>query len=169
VKSALLTTTGLLLSTAVLATGCGGSGSDTIRATLTDDGCTYEGDTTPAPGLFNIEVENKTSHFAWFGIWKLASGKSTEDVQHAYTQALADFKRTHQPPPKPFTDGLYLPNAGASAHTDPVASSALTLNEDSGRLVIVCFDQSSVDTRTSSSAFTPPSAVYVVPAELEVR
>ena len=42
----------------VLATGCGG-GSHTMRVTLTDDGCTYEGDTTPAPGPFNIEVENK--------------------------------------------------------------------------------------------------------------
>ena len=64
-KSALLTIAGLLLSTAVVATGCGG-GSDTMRVTLTDDGCTYEGDTTPAPGLFDIEVENRTSHFANF-------------------------------------------------------------------------------------------------------
>src|SRR5262245_48966682 len=60
-----------------------------MRATLTDDGCTYEGDTTPAPGLHTIEVENKTPHFATFAMWKLAPGASAEDVQHAYTQALA--------------------------------------------------------------------------------
>ena len=69
-----------------------------MRATLTDDGCTYEGDTTPAPGLHTIEVENKTTHFATFAMWKLAPGVSAEDVQHAYTQALADFKRTHKIP-----------------------------------------------------------------------
>ena len=79
----LLTTGGLLLSTALLAAGCGGGGSDTMRATLTDDGCTYEGDTTPAPGLFDIEVENKTSHLAVFSMWALANGKTVEDVQHA--------------------------------------------------------------------------------------
>jgi hypothetical protein len=61
-KSALLTVTGLVLSTAVLATGCGGS--DTARVALTDDDCTYEGDATLAPGPIEIEVENKTSHFA---------------------------------------------------------------------------------------------------------
>ena len=97
-KSALLTTTGLLLSTAALATGCGGGGSDTMRATLTDDGCTYEGDTTPAPGLHTIEVENRTTHFATFVMWKLAPGVSAEDVQHAYTRALADFMRTRKIP-----------------------------------------------------------------------
>jgi hypothetical protein len=37
VRSPLLTTTGLLLSTAVLATGCGGGGGDTMRTTLTND------------------------------------------------------------------------------------------------------------------------------------
>jgi hypothetical protein len=178
-KSALPTTTGLLLSEAVLATGCGGGGGDTMRATLTDDGCTYEGDTTPAPGLSTIEVENKTTHFASFAMWKLAPGTSTEDVQHAYTQALADFKRTHKPP-KPFTgsvDDLYAPNFGVGAETDrrwplrtwrPEATSELPLNESSGRFVIVCFEQSSADTRASSSALTPPSAVYVA-TELDVR
>ena len=89
VKSRLLITTGLLLSTAALATGCGGGGSDTMRATLADDGCTYEGDTTPAPGPFNIEVENKTSHFANFTLSTLPAGTSVEDVQHAVEQGPA--------------------------------------------------------------------------------
>ena len=85
VKSALLSTTGLLLSTAVLATGCGGS--DTMRVTLTDDGCTYEGDTTPAPGDFNIKVENKTSRWANFTLSALPAGKTVEDVRHAVERA----------------------------------------------------------------------------------
>ena len=78
-----------------------------MRSTLTDDGCTYEGDTTPAPGLHTIEVENETTHFATFAMWKLVPGVSAEDVQHAYTQALADFKRTHKIP----RGGRLQPNA----------------------------------------------------------
>jgi hypothetical protein len=34
-----------------------------MRATLTSEGCTYEGDTTPPTGMFTIEVENKTQFF----------------------------------------------------------------------------------------------------------
>jgi hypothetical protein len=162
VKSALLTTTGLLLSTAVLATGCGGGGSDTMRATLTEDGCTYEGDTTPAPGLFNVEVKNETSHFAAFSIGELATGKNVEDVRHAFEQARPAFEQGKEPKPGTF-DGLFA-NAGinlAFSQTDPEATSVLQLNEYSGRFVIVCFVHTSVD--------TPPAARHVVPAELEVR
>jgi hypothetical protein len=197
VKSALLTTTGLLLSTAALATGCGGGGSDTMRATLTDDGCAYEGDTTPAPGLHTIEVENKTSHLAGFRMWKLARGKSAEDVQHAYTQALAYSKRPRArlgPAQAVFVAAtsrggsvarVYAPPDAApfygfGGQVDPEATSELALNvpdprdrpvadlwKYSGRFVIVCF-ASLFDTRTSSSPFLSPSAVYVA-TELDVR
>jgi hypothetical protein len=164
VKWALLPRMGLVLSTAALASGCGGGGGDTMRATLTDDGCTFEGDTTPAPGLHTIEVENKTTHFATFGMWKLAPGKSAEDVQHAYTQALADFK-----PSKPFAGSvgaLYAPRFGLGAETDPEATSELPLNESSGRFVIVCFEKSSA--LDVGKSLTPPSAVYVA-TELDFR
>ena len=183
-KSALLTTTGLLLSTAALATGCGGGGSDTMRATLTDDGCTYEGDTTPAPGLHTIEVENKTTHFATFAMWKLAPGKSAEDVQHAYTQALVEDKRTRArlgPPQDAYARAvgrlgsvgrLYVraPTGwfGLGTNTDAEATSELPLNEFSGTFVIVCFEGLSADTRTSPSARWSPRAAYVA-TELDVR
>ena len=39
---------------------CGGNEA-AMRATLTrNDGCTYEGDTSPTAGMFTIEVENQT-------------------------------------------------------------------------------------------------------------
>ena len=155
-----------------------------MRATLTGDGCTYEGDTTPAPGLHTIEVENTTTHFATFAMWKLAPGKSAEDVQHAYTQALADFKRTRArlgPPQDAYARAvgmigsvgrLYVPTPtgwfGLGTNTDPEATSELPLNEFSGRFVIVCFEGSSADTRTSPSALPSPRAVYVA-TELDVR
>src|SRR3954463_6360156 len=129
VKSALLITTGLLLSTALLATGCGGS--DTMRVTLTDDRCTYEGDTTPPRGIFNIEVENKTSHFAVFTMWVLAAGKNLEDVQHAFEQARPAIEQGKEPKPGPF-DGLFAGGGGvADATTGPDDTSVMPVNESS--------------------------------------
>ena len=154
-----------------------------MRATLTDDGCTFEGDTTPAPGLHTIEVENTTTHFATFAMWKLAPGASAKDVQHAYTQALADFKQTHKIPhvgrPQanapfaPRVRALYAPPDaapfyGLPTNTDAEATSELPLNEYSGRFVIVCFEGPSADTRTAPSASWSPRAVYVA-TELDVR
>jgi hypothetical protein len=145
VKSALLTTTGLLLSTAVLATGCGG-GSDTMRVTLTDDGCAYAGDTTPAPGLFDIDVENKTSHFANFTLSALPAGKTVEDVRH---------------------DGFRMRGAGG-ARTGPHKTSVMPVNVSSGRFVIGCWVHNSAVAAQSENP-GPPAAFYLVPVELEVR
>lgn len=137
-----------------------------MRATLTDDGCTYEGDTTPASGVFNIKVENKTSHVAKFSLWALAAGKNVEDVRHAYEQARPAFERGKAPKPGTF-DGLFA-RGGASTVTAPEATSVLPLNESSGRFVIACFVPR-VDADLRSDHIPPPAAVYVVPVELEVR
>jgi hypothetical protein len=167
VKSALLTTTGLLLSTAVLATGCGGS--DTMRVTLTDEGCAYEGDTTPAPGQFDIEVENRTSHYAIFILTALAAGKNLEDVQHAFEQARPAFEQGKEPKPGTFA-GLFGSGA-ADAKTGPYETKVMPVNESSGRFVIECWVHTSADALQSEQRghFPPPAAVYVVPAELEVQ
>jgi hypothetical protein len=164
VKSALLTITGLLLSTAVLATGCGGS--DKMRVTLTDDGCTYEGNTTPPPGTFDIEVENKTSHFGIFTMWALAAGKNLEDVQHAFEQARPAFEQGREPKPAIF-DGLFAGGV-ADATTDPGGTGVMPVNESSGRFAIGCWVHTSA-VRSQSGQFPPPAAVHVVPAELEVK
>jgi hypothetical protein len=151
VKSALLTTTGLLLSTAVLATGCGG-GSETMRVTLTDDGCTYEGDTAPSPGLFDIEVENNTSHFAMFTLSALPTGKTVEDVQHAVDRRMP----------------IGMRGAG-DANTRPDETNVMHVNESSGRFVIGCWVHNSAVWLRQSGNLPPPAALYVVPVELEVR
>ena len=139
-----------------------------MRVTLTDDGCTYEGDTTPAPGLFNIEVENKSSHFAIFNLWKLAAGKNVEDVRHAFERARPAFEQGKDPKPGTF-DGLFEDRDGAGTATDPGGTSVLPVNASSGRFVIACFVHTSVDARLQSEHLPPPAAVHVVPAELEVR
>lgn len=45
-----------------------------MQATLTDDGCTYQGDTNPAAGRFTIEVMNQTQDGANFALLRLANG-----------------------------------------------------------------------------------------------
>ena len=51
---------------------CGGGGGNSLRATLTDDGCTYEGDTSPAAGRFTIDLANKTKFFGAFALARLS-------------------------------------------------------------------------------------------------
>ena len=152
-KSALLTTTGLLLSTAVLATGCGGGGNDAMRVSLTDHGCAYEGDTTPAPGRFNIEFENKTSHWVIFTVSALRAGKTLEDVRHAMERGRPSYE-------------VEIRGVG-NATTDPHETKVMPANESSGRLVIVCWVHNSAP--PSDGILPPPAVWYVVPVELEVR
>ena len=52
-----------------------------LRATLTDDGCTYEGDTSPAAGRFTIDFANKTKFFAAVALARLSDGKTINDLQ----------------------------------------------------------------------------------------
>jgi hypothetical protein len=156
VKSALLTTTGLLLSTAVLATGCGGGG-DTMRVTLTDNDCTYDGDTTPAPGRFDIEVENTTSHFANFTLSALPAGKTVEDVRHAVEQSKKTWGRDR-----------HLHERRRGARTGPAETNVMHVNESSGRFVIGCWVHNSAAAAQSDNP-PAPAALYVVPVELKVR
>jgi hypothetical protein len=117
-----------------------------MRVTLTDDGCTYEGDTTPAPGPFDVEVENKTSHFANFTLSALPAGKTIEDLRR---------------------DGFGMRGAGG-ARTGPDETNVMHVNESSGRFVIGCWVHNSAVAAQSENP-GPPAAFYLVPVELEVR
>lgn len=138
-----------------------------MRATLTDDGCTYQGDTTHAPGPFHIEVENKTSHFASFDLKALAAGKNAEDVRHGYEQLSAALEQGKDPYAGPYLNGLFAIGELNTPGTEtvPEATSELPVNASTGRFVIVCY----VHIRGRSSQGPPWAAIYVVPAEIEVR
>jgi hypothetical protein len=72
------------LAMAWVAAGCGGGGDNTggvMRVTLTGDGCRCQGDTTPAPGLFTIEVRNESSERAHFELIELPAGTTLNDVE----------------------------------------------------------------------------------------
>jgi len=126
-----------------------------MRVTLTDDGCTYEGDTTPVPGRFDIEFENKTSRFVIFTLSALAAGKTVEDVRQTVERGGP-------------ADGLFLRGGGGDRRTGPHETNVMPVEASSGRFVIHCWVHNSAD-RLQSAHLPPPAALYVVPVELHVR
>ena len=71
---------------------CGGDEA-AMRATLTNDGCTYDGDTSPTAGMFTIEVENQTEFSGSFVLLSLAEGSTVDDLQPALEQYPRQFER----------------------------------------------------------------------------
>ena len=118
-------TIGLLVVVGGFAAGCGG-GADVMRATLTAESCTYEGDTTPAPGVFRVEVRNETHDVANFALWELAEGAKIEEIAPWYARA----RRKLNPPQlkRPISSSLVA--AGATGE--------LPVNERAGRYVVLC-------------------------------
>ena len=160
-------TVAMLVTMAVL-TGCGG-GTDTgpMRATLTPDGCAYEGDTSPAPGVFNVEVRNQTPFGASFALWELADGSTVEEIEEIYRMAIREHERTGTLPgestwtlpwPPPLKRTVSVTMVGLEG------SSQLPANERTGRYVILC-EVRRRGTGQTSDWF--PLRVYVA-AELDV-
>ena len=91
-----------LLSAAVslVPMACGGDEA-AMRATLTNDGCTYNGDTSPAAGMFTIEVENQTEFSGSFVLLSLAEGSTVDDLQPALDQYPRQFEKDGPPLPEP--------------------------------------------------------------------
>jgi hypothetical protein len=76
----LAATLGLLVGVGGFVAGVGG-GADVMRVTLTAEGYTYEGDTTPVPGVFRVEVGNETHDVANFAVAELAEGAKIEEIE----------------------------------------------------------------------------------------
>ena len=94
---------------------CGGD-EVPMRATLTNDGCTYEGDTSPAAGMFTIEVENQTELSGSFVLLSLPEGWTVDDLQPALDQYPRQFERgwtLPEPPDYQAAKGRLLPQAEA--------------------------------------------------------
>jgi hypothetical protein len=143
--------------------GCGGSGGGVMRATLTDEGCTYEGDTTPPAGMFSIEVRNETTRFTHFTLVELADDATIEEIAPSFKKAEQNYMQTGVTPKESevFKRGI------AFASVEPEATSELPANESPGRYAVICTVGSVSDTRETSNAPDFPSRVYA-PVELDV-
>jgi hypothetical protein len=156
----------IVLAVLILAAGCGGDGDDAPRVTLTDKSCTYSGARTHEPGVFDIEAENTTSHFAAFAAYELAPGFSIKDVRGFFQRTMVAHERGEEV--KPPTPSDFRRNE-AWSHALPRATTALPVNGSAGRFVIVCMENSTADNRVSAGGVYPfPAAVYV-PTQLEIR
>jgi hypothetical protein len=162
----------MLLAVLILAASCGGGGGGgggggAPRVTLTDKSCTYSGGRTHEPGVFEIEAENTTSHVASFAAYELAPGFSIKDVRGFFQRVMVAHDRgdTNVKPPTP--DDFRRNEAWS--HASPRAKTLLPVNVSARRLVIVCMENPSADTRPSSQGVWPyPAAIYV-PTQLEIR
>src|SRR3954467_13908640 len=173
----------MLLAVLILASSCGGGGDGAPRGggdgaprgggdgaprvTLTDKSCTYSGARTHEPGVFEIEAENTTSHVASFAVYELAPGFSIKDVRGFFQRVMVAHDRgeTNIKPPTP--DDFRRNEAWS--HAGPRATTLLPVNVSAPKLVIVCMENPSADTRPSSQGVWPyPAAIYV-PTQLEIR
>ena len=99
VRAAVVT---LTVVAVMLLASCGRGGGESLRATLTDDGCTYEGDTSPDAGRFTINLTNKTRFFGAFALARLSNGKTINDLQPYLEKARREFAETGTLPAPPF-------------------------------------------------------------------
>lgn len=145
-----------------------------MRATLTDKGCTYEGDTTPSPGVFTIQVRNETRYVAHFLLWELAEGSTAAEIEPWFAQALREYEQTGKAanlePPQlkvPISDTVVGPGTAGR----PGAASELPANVSTGRYVVVCSVTRRGPATLPSGAVEwrdPPAHVYGA-VELDVR
>jgi hypothetical protein len=114
-------------------TACGGASGEP-RATLTDDGCTYEGDTTFDAGMFTIGVENRTEFFGAFALAAITDGSTIEDLEAFIESAQRTFEQTGTLPEPP---GFYeqVVRSGVEAES----TSQLPADVSAGTYALVCF------------------------------
>ena len=103
------------------------------RARLTNDGCTYNGDTSPTAGMFTIEVENQTEFSGSFVLLSLAEGSTVDDLQPALDQYPRQFEREGTLPEPPDYQLLVRSDVEAGA------TSALPADVPAGTYALVCF------------------------------
>ncbi|HYM63676.1 MAG TPA: hypothetical protein VES61_03260 [Gaiellaceae bacterium] len=115
------------------ACGSGDAGSE-MRLTLTDDDCIYEGDETPAAGMFTVEVENQTSNSGAFALAAIAEGATMDDLEAFLEKARQQFQQGGGlPDPPAFYSQVVRVGAGAGTN------SLLPADVPAGTYALTCF------------------------------
>jgi hypothetical protein len=155
-------TAAAVITTMALA-ACGGNGHNRMRATLTDGGCTYQGDTKPATGKFTIEVKNQTRRGANFAFIRLTKGftaatirpvlaKETAWVRSLSKAELRNMPEHGKPPlhhPRPNLPQIFDFQGNDGSATDIGAGASRELSGDvrGGTYVVVCRNITQVEGR----------------------
>ncbi len=127
---------GLASATIVLSSACGGgSGANDMRAVLTDDGCTYQGDEEPGAGAFTVDVQNQSSVDGAFALAGIAEGATIDDLE----KYMNEERQRHQQgaqlrgPPAFYSQVV---RVGVAAGT----SSEVPADLAAGRYALMCFN-----------------------------
>jgi hypothetical protein len=102
--------------------------------TLTDDGCTYQGDTTVDPGKFTIKVENQTKLFGAFALAVIPDASKMEDLKAYIKTAERQLKQTGKLPEPP---GYY--RQVVRSGVEPGSNSDLPVDVSAGTYALMCF------------------------------
>ena len=148
------------IATAVVAAGCSRnvSDDDVMRVTLTGDGCRYQGDTTPTPGLFTIEVRNESSEPAHFELIELPAGTTLEDVESWFEEARQRYEQTGTYSVRHRITWVSVTLVGSHA------TSELPGNASTGRFAVLCHASNGPPGRPLRSVPSP----VIAAAELDV-
>jgi len=145
----------LAIAGAVLLAGCGGSDDESMRATVTDSGCTYEGPTAQRAGRFDIAVANESRLFSGFFLAAVAKNTSVDDLQETIDGLLRRFRKPGESP------GRAPWRTVVGSEVEPAATSVIPADVRAGTYVVLCFLSRPTDTRQSSNEPVPPQAIYV--------
>ncbi len=120
--------------TTVVPAACGGDAGGDLRATLTDDGCSYEGDDAPAAGKFTVDVENQTTYYGAFALAAIAEGSTIDDLEPFLEEARQQFQRSGTlPDPPSFYEQV------VRAGVDAGATGSLPADLPAGTYALMCF------------------------------
>ena len=128
-----------------------------MRATLTDTGCEYEGETRLREGSFAIEVRNESRSFALFELVELADNATFDEIEPYFENARREYDVTGT---STTPLGALFKRTVARSRVDSAGSSVLSGGEPSGRYAVVCFDSPDVDVGQEPEIPTPPTHVY---------
>ncbi len=147
-------TTLALVAVALVLGGCGGSGDEEgMRATLTDDGCAFEGSTGLRAGRFDIAVANETRLFSAFFLAAVAGDATADDVQETVDGLPRRFRKSGESPARtPWRNVV-----GSAA--EPAATSIIPADVRAGTYVVLCIVGRPTDTRQSSRDPVLPQAI----------
>ena len=145
----------MIAAAVLLLAGCGGSDDVTMRATLTDGGCTYEGPTARHAGRFDIAVANESRLFSGFFLAAVAKNASADDLQETIDGLLRRFSKPGESP------GRAPWRTVVGSAVEPASTSTIPADVRAGTYVVLCFVSGPTDTRQSSNEPVPPQAIYV--------
>lgn len=145
----------MCLSAIGLLGGCGGDANGGMRATLTDERCTYEGPSSANAGRFTIEVANDSRSFGGFFLAAAANDTEVDDLQTMIDRLLRRYRGSGESRLRaPWTPIV-------ESAIGPSESGVVPADVSAGQYVILCLVGPGTDTRRMSGERVPPEAVYV--------